>query len=108
VVDDILIPEVVAHAPATMRTVRRPITDDLETRTVQSVAFGALVPSLSNQLRLPARLVRHAQRDADAITRLAVRGLLTEREAHAARRRLTTRLSTIHRDYTKQRGVRRG
>jgi hypothetical protein len=75
---------------------------------VNKIEFGALVPSLSDQLRLPAKILRHSQRDADAITRLAVRGLLTEREAHAVRRRLTTRLSTIYRDHAKHRGARRG
>lgn len=55
-----------------------------------NVTFGALSPPLSRQLAgvQSREVIRHWQRDADAITRLAVRGLLTEREVGNARLRL--------------------
>jgi hypothetical protein len=52
------------------------------------VVFGALARPLAEQLGRPAADVDTWQQDADAITRLKVRGLLTEREGHTARCRL--------------------
>lgn len=55
--------------------------------------FGAMAESISDQLSAqgfnaePADLL-HWQKDSDAITRLAVRRLLPESQAHNARKRL--------------------
>ena len=57
------------------------------------IQFGALAPSLRDQLG--AALPSHFQDDADAITRLHVRGVLSDSEAQRARKRL---ISAIHRD----------
>jgi hypothetical protein len=58
--------------------------------------FGALCPPLEEQVREAGYVLRraaHHQADADAITRLAVRGILTEGDVHKARARLTTALA---------------
>ena len=57
------------------------------------ITFGALAKPLREQLALQCLspnngVVRHWQRDADAISRLSVRGLLTEAGTSQARRRL--------------------
>ncbi len=59
------------------------------------VQFGALCPSIDEQLRNQGLrldiqpLARHMlQRDANEVTRLLVRCILTEAEAHKARRRI--------------------
>jgi hypothetical protein len=59
--------------------------------------LGAFCAPLSEQL--PPGLVAdepltHLQRDADAITRLKVRGLLTDAEVAAAQRRLIEKIKT--------------
>lgn len=59
-----------------------------------SIQLGALARPLAEQLDLPAEAVLHYQADSDAITRLAIRGLLTERETHSARKRLVKAIST--------------
>lgn len=52
----------------------------------REIRMGAMSPSLVTQgVHDPAG---HLQADAEAITRLLVRGLLTKREADTARRRL--------------------
>ena len=66
-----------------------------------SIAFGALCRPLYVQLGVPAALVKDDQADADAIARLAVRGLLSEAEKDRAHRRLAARL------IKKYRGLRR-
>jgi len=57
--------------------------------------FGALAPKLKEQLKefmvLPDDL-EHAQLDADAITRLSIRGLITGSETLKARRKLGQKL----------------
>jgi hypothetical protein len=57
--------------------------------------FGALCPPLEEQLRtqgLTLDLVpmsrHHLQRDIDEVTRLAIRGVITESERNRARKRL--------------------
>jgi hypothetical protein len=54
--------------------------------------FGAMAPSIAEQLTEQKLLcntdIEHWQRDADAITRLAVRGMLPLAQARAARQRL--------------------
>lgn len=60
------------------------------------IAFGALCPPLSEQLPagvIPVETLDHLQRDADAITRLAVRGLLTAVQVHAARSKLVEKIA---------------
>lgn len=57
------------------------------------LTFGAMSAPLRAQLKIQgfdidAAVVKHCQRDADAITRLLVRHMLSEGEAHKARRRL--------------------
>jgi hypothetical protein len=45
------------------------------------IHFGALTPPLSEQLsnfKIDEKNLAHYQRDADAITRLSVRGLITD------------------------------
>lgn len=49
--------------------------------TTISLHFGALAPTLKEQLKehvIDDTDLKHFQRDADAITRLAVRGLITD------------------------------
>lgn len=55
--------------------------------------FGALSPPLHQQIGCAAELLEHQQYDADAIARLRVRSILTERETDAARRRLVKSIS---------------
>lgn len=52
--------------------------------------FGALAPKLHEQMGWPEdnHVVQHLQADADAITRLSVRGYLNEKETAKARRAL--------------------
>lgn len=63
-----------------------------------TIQFGALVPSLGVQLGYSSDSLawpywlKEAQDDADAITRLAVRGILLSYEKNAARRRLVKRM----------------
>lgn len=57
------------------------------------ITFGAMVPLLETQLghqglKMLSGPLHHVQRDADALARLAARGVLSERETHNARRRL--------------------
>lgn len=58
------------------------------------IEFGALAPSLMVQLRgfFPVVILRLFSRDANAITRLRVRGLITDSEAARARKRLVKRI----------------
>lgn len=61
------------------------------------ISFGALCPPLADQLpagTIPAETLDHLQRDADAITRLAVRGLLTDAQIHAARSKLVKKIAS--------------
>jgi hypothetical protein len=58
------------------------------------VVLGATAPLLAKQLGLSVREVKHWQLDADAITRLAVRGMLSEAERHRARRRLVKQIAS--------------
>lgn len=59
------------------------------------LSFGALAKPLAAQADLSAinaDTVVHLQRDADAITRLLIRGLLSGAEAHRARKRLMRKI----------------
>lgn len=57
------------------------------------LTFGALAEPIHVQLGLPMRAVASFQRDADAITRLAVRGILSSSQVESARRRLVRRIA---------------
>ena len=52
------------------------------------LSMGALSPPLHEQIRASKEACAPYQRDADAITRLHIRGLITDRQAHAARMKL--------------------
>lgn len=52
------------------------------------LSMGALAPPLHEQIRASKKSCERYQRDADAITRLVVRRLITEAQAHAARVKL--------------------
>ena len=58
----------------------------------QHLAFGALAPTLAQQLGVSKIATAVWQKDADAITRLAIRGMLTDGETRAARLRLVKEL----------------
>ena len=58
---------------------------------VVSLRFGAVSPKLARQLaahHLDRESIRHWQMDADAITRLVIRRLLTDAQAKQARQKL--------------------
>lgn len=55
--------------------------------------FGALAPRPSKQVRLPPEEGKHFDKDADAIDRLAVRGIITASEAARARQRLVNEIA---------------
>lgn len=56
-----------------------------------NIGFGLLSAPLSKQLlgfRIPRQEIEHAQKDADAIERLRIRGLLTDGQVDCAQRKL--------------------
>lgn len=59
----------------------------------RTIEFGAMASPLWYQLDVDANLIYDLQDDADAITRLLVRGLITESEGHKARTRLTKKIN---------------
>ena len=62
-----------------------------------SVHFGALCPSIAEQLieqgvvTIPDE-INHFQKDADATTRLLIRGLLTDSQTRSARQKLINKI----------------
>ena len=61
-----------------------------------ALTFGAFAAPLKKQLRghrVPSKDVAHFQADADAITRLGIRGLLSDAEKRRARQRLIDRIA---------------
>lgn len=54
---------------------------------MSEIIFGAMVPSLKEQ-GIRAKNLEHYQLDADTITRLNLRGVLTDSEALKARKRI--------------------
>lgn len=68
------------------------------------IHFGALVPSIAEQLAkakldAPPKDVLQWQKDADAIVRLNVRGLLTDSATRAARQKLVKKMAeAVNRD----------
>ena len=66
------------------------------------IAFGALSRRLAEQITIGSYSrrwhvikLKHLQRDADAITRLHVRNLMSDGQAHSARKRLMKRISLL-------------
>ena len=68
------------------------------------IVLGALCPKLSEQI---PGLSEHYDRDADAITRLVIRGILTDSEATKARKRLLKRIERdlCSRDHSREHEV---
>ncbi len=66
--------------------------------TVIEVVYGALAPPLHEQLGVAEEKVATEQRLAEAITLLAVQGMLTGKERENARRRLTKRIGRALRE----------
>lgn len=60
-----------------------------------ALIFGATAPPLHEQLGVSKALAKSWQQDADAITRLKVRGLLGEGEARTARQRLVRSIEKV-------------
>jgi hypothetical protein len=58
-----------------------------------AVVFGALAPPLHEQLCADHGLLHRDQRDADAISRMGITGLLTEAETRRIRMRLLKRIA---------------
>jgi hypothetical protein len=61
-----------------------------------AIYFGAMAPTLAEQLadyEYDKDEMKHLQFDADAVSRLAVRGVLTEGAASKARQRLVNRIA---------------
>lgn len=69
-----------------------------EPREVLELDFGALVPSIADQLaakgmKAARNDLKHWQADANAITRLSIRGLISDSAARAARQKLTRKIA---------------
>lgn len=66
--------------------------------TTLAIRFGAMAPTLRAQLLeqkvigIPYSVLTTFQHDADALTRLSIRGLLPARTVSAARQRLIKRI----------------
>jgi hypothetical protein len=62
-----------------------------------SLHFGAMAPKLAEQIPddvcVDAGDLLHWQKDADAITRLAIRGVITDSQARAGRQKLVQRIA---------------
>ena len=61
------------------------------------IAMGAMSDSLTDQFKSqgfePPKDIDHFQKDADAITRLKIRGLLTDSQSDSARKKLMKELA---------------
>lgn len=69
-----------------------------ETRKALELVFGALVPPIAQQLAAigisaTKKDLKHWQADADAITRLAVRGLIPSGAVRSARQKLIRKIA---------------
>ena len=56
------------------------------------VRVGSLAPPMHEQLGVPEQAADHVQKDADAIVRLSVRGILSESERDRACKRMLKRM----------------
>lgn len=61
------------------------------------LVFGALAEPLAVQLKRPPRTVKMWQADSDAITRLLVRGLISDAVGRHARQRLINQIAKEYR-----------
>jgi len=72
----------------------------MEDKTQIGIHFGALAPKLKEQLKsfqLDDMKLQHIQLDADAITRLLIRGLIPDSVAHKTRQKLIKNITkSIH------------
>ena len=64
------------------------------------ITFGALCPKISEQvvsqdLKIAKAAAAVVQADADAISRLLIRGIITDSEARRARQRLISRIGKM-------------
>lgn len=71
------------------------------------IGFGALAPSLKKQLdeqrfRYDKSAIDHFQKDADAITRLRVRGLMPAGEVEKERKKLVNKIAAHVELYVKK------
>ena len=65
-------------------------------KLVLSITFGAFARPMRSQLKgrgIDRETMKHFQADADALTRLVVRGLLNDSEALRARKRFVDRIA---------------
>lgn len=69
------------------------------------IRFGALAPTISQQFKgvLPIPRLKLYDKDALALIKLSIRGVLTEKELHLARKRLVRMLEQEVRKYDKSR-----
>jgi len=52
------------------------------------IYFGALCDPIKKQIGFDSEVIKHCQKDADAVTRLLIRGLMTESSGRVARNRI--------------------
>ena len=66
------------------------------------LSFGALAPKISEQLagKIDAKKAEGFDADAFELTRLKIRGLLTDGEVHKARRRLVKAIEKAIREHS--------
>ena len=72
------------------------------------ITFGAMATPLRKQLEMTGMdvgSINHFQRDADAVTRLHVRGFLTDAETRKARIRLINKISVASRNIKGKEGM---
>ena len=70
------------------------------TKTRLSIKFGAFAAQLEDQLIAQGlvfnkKLLAHQQKDADALTRLMIRGVLAESEVRRGRQKLLKKINDI-------------
>ena len=71
------------------------------------ILVGALAPPLWKQLKVKPALLKHQQKDADAIVRLRIRRLLTSSQSDGVCRRLAKEVARIvHQDRELKRAAR--
>ena len=67
---------------------------------MRGIMFGAEADSIKKQVpELPSKDALHFQRDADAITRLTVRGIIAYGDANRARKRLVKMIEATLREW---------
>ena len=61
------------------------------------IYFGAMSDPIKKQIGFDSVDVKHIQKDADAVTRLVIRGIITDSQANQARTKLAKRIGEIMR-----------